>query len=113
MGWYVIPMAHTRPRHVLALIKKRLKGLPVLALQGARQTGKSFLARELLSHDLESSQYLTLDTLVFKQAANASPDSFLLEYEDAKLLMIDEAQKAPPLFDAIKKQADDLKRPGR
>ncbi len=106
-------MPHPRFRHVLHLLQKRLKGQPVVALQGARQTGKSFLARELLSQKLKEAVYLTFDSISLKQSASASPESFLMQHLDAKPLILDEAQKAPEIFDAIKKTVDEKKIPGR
>lgn len=106
-------MPHSRSRHVLPLLEKRLKGQPVVTLQGPRQTGKSFLAREILRQKHPKSRYLTLDSMVFKQAAMTAPEGFLSEYDQAKPLMIDEAQKAPPLFDAIKKRVDEHRIPGQ
>lgn len=105
-------MPHQRARHVLTLLQKRLKSQPVVALQGARQTGKSYLARELLGQKPGKSVYLTLDSLALKNAAQASPESFLLEHDQARPLILDEAQKAPALFDAIKKRVDAYRIPG-
>lgn len=106
-------MPHQRPRHALAVVQKRLNALPVIALQGARQTGKSFLARELLCQKIKKAVYLTFDSLALKQSASASPESFLIQYDSAMPLILDEAQKAPVLFDAIKKTVDERKIPGR
>lgn len=106
-------MPHQRNRHVLPLIQKRLKGQPVVALQGARQTGKSFLARELLCQKNKSAVYLTFDSLTLNRSVSASPESFLIQHGQAAPLILDEAQKAPEIFDAIKKTVDERKVPGR
>jgi len=106
-------MPHQRARHVLQLLQKRLKGQSVVALQGARQTGKSFLARELLCQRMKGAVYLTFDSLVLRQSASVSPESFLIQHDDAKPLILDEAQKTPEIFDAIKKTVDEHKFPGR
>lgn len=106
-------MPHQRPRHVLQLVQKRLNGQSVVALQGARQTGKSFLARELLCRKMKAAVYLTFDSLALRQSASVSPESFLIQHDDAMPLILDEAQKSPEIFDAIKKTVDERKVPGR
>jgi len=86
---------------------------PVVAIQGARQTGKSFLARQLLENNLEKSKLVSLDSTSEQSFAQANPHTFLSKYEDFQTLIIDEAQKAPALFDEIKLSVDNLRRPGR
>ena len=41
-------MPHSRERLILQQVIKGVKSSPVTAIQGARQTGKSFLVKELL-----------------------------------------------------------------
>lgn len=105
-------MAHPRNRVVLALIKKHLKFFPVVALQGARQTGKSFLTRELLAPHFSNSCYLSFDDETIQAVAEQSAKTFLLEYNEFRPLMIDEAQKAPSIFNAIKLKVDLKRVPG-
>ncbi len=45
-------VAHKRTRDVSNILNKKLKLSPVVTIQGARQTGKSFLVRELLKKEL-------------------------------------------------------------
>jgi len=106
-------MPHDRLRHVTALIAKRLASQPVVALQGARQTGKSFIARKLLAHKFRELLYVTFDSITVKRAASSSPEDFLTQHAQAKPLIIDEAQKSPEIFDAIKKTVDENRIPGR
>lgn len=47
-------MPHLRERFILKIIESKLKFAPVFALQGARQTGKSFLAREIVAKDRQN-----------------------------------------------------------
>jgi predicted AAA+ superfamily ATPase len=106
-------MPHRRNRHVLPLILKRLKFSPVIALQGARQTGKSFLARDILAKSLKLAKYVTFDSQATASYAQTHPESFLSGYQDHHPLIIDEAQKAPAIFDAVKLSVDEDRRPGR
>lgn len=106
-------MPHPRPRQVLSSLLKKLKFARVVSIQGARQTGKSFLAREILPHKLKQSHFITLDRASDQTAALKRPDTFLKRFSNHKPLMIDETQKAPPLFDAIKLVVDEKPIPGQ
>src|SRR3989338_3377810 len=106
-------MPHLRNRHVLKLIEKRLKFSPVIALQGARQTGKSVLVRDILAKGLKTAKYISFDSRTAADFAEHRPDSFLSNYSDSHPLIIDEAQKAPAIFDAVKLSVDEDRRPGR
>lgn len=106
-------MPHSRPRLAIAQLQKRLQFTPVVAIQGARQTGKSYLARELLAKYLVRSSYVTLDDRSKQVLAQESPQTFLASLSGAKPAIVDEAQKAPAIFDAIKLMVDEDRRPGR
>ena len=106
-------MPHDRARLVTPTILKKLRFFPIVALQGARQTGKSFLARQILPCELRKIHYLTLDDESLRSAALASARSFLIGYPHAHPLVIDEAQKCPALFDALKLLVDRVRNPGR
>jgi predicted AAA+ superfamily ATPase len=106
-------MPHNRKRHVLRLVKKKLSFSPIVTIQGPRQSGKSFFARELLQKTVTNSKYYTLDLSADREFANTNPDSFLATKSEYEPLIIDEVQKAPALFDALKYQVDQDRRPGR
>lgn len=106
-------MPNLRNRHILQIVKKKLGALPILIIQGARQVGKSFLARELIPEHLKHSKYKTLDLKDDRTFANDNPDSFIASFSKEETGIIDEAQKAPDLFDAVKASVDKDKRPGR
>ena len=91
----------------------RLKFARVVTLQGPRQCGKSTLTREWVTQWVKGSSYRTLDRLSDQEFARDNPESFLAQSEKAPLQIVDEAQKAPPLFDAIKAQVDENPRPGQ
>jgi predicted AAA+ superfamily ATPase len=84
---------------------------PVLGIPGARQTGKSTLLRDQIAHKTKAN-YCTLDHKEVRIQADKSPALFLAS-TDAKTLIIDEVQKVPDLFDAIKVEVDEDRRPGR
>lgn len=106
-------MPHDRPRLLTPTVLKKLRFFPIVALQGARQTGKSFLARQILPRELKKLHYLTLDDESLRSVASLSARSFLLSYPEAHPLVIDEAQKCPALFDALKLLVDRSRLPGR
>lgn len=92
---------------------KKLKFSPVVAIQGARQTGKSFMVRELLPVSLRNADYVSLDQLAKREFAQNNPESFLAQHAQSRPLIIDEAQRAPNLFEAIKFAVDQNRKPGR
>ncbi len=106
-------MIHARMRHILPLLIKKLKYARVLSIQGARQTGKSFLARELLPQHFKKIKYETFDQLKTRSFAKKNPESFLNKNKSAFPFVVDEAQKVPDIFDAIKYEVDIRPRPGR
>ena len=106
-------MPHTRARHAVSLLLKKLKFSPVVAIQGARQTGKSLLVREILPKELDQSVYQTFDKTASKRFAEKNPDTYLDQYSEAHPLIIDEAQKVPEIFDAVKLEVDENRKPGR
>ena len=105
-------MPHLRKRYATPLLNTKLGFSPVVSIQGARQTGKSTLAREIL----DKQQYITLDRPSIKDLAQENPEIFLEEQRlqaQGKVLVIDEAQKAPRIFDQIKYLVDLNKKPGQ
>jgi predicted AAA+ superfamily ATPase len=82
----------------------------VVAIQGARQTGKSTLAKELASE--QDARYLTLDTTSVRESAKANPVDFVRQ-APGRLLVIDEIQRVPELILEIKEVVDTSSRPGQ
>ena len=80
----------------------------VLLLEGARQVGKTTLARDLSGEDV---LYHTLDDIAIREAANRDPKGFL--QNDAGMIIIDEIQHAPDLLPEIKRLVDLDTRPGQ
>jgi hypothetical protein len=80
----------------------------VLLLSGARQCGKTTLAKPLASKDTE---YRTLDDVALRQLAESDPSGFVKHA--GKTLIIDEIQRAPALLSAIKMVVDEDTRSGQ
>jgi len=97
-----------RPRLLEPSLARALRSFPVVALLGARQTGKTTLAKSLVRG--RSFRYLTLDDPRVADAALRDPDGLLLSHPAP--LVIDEAQRAPDLFRALKVAVDRRRRPG-
>ena len=85
-------MAHLRKRHALSLIKRRLKSSRVLTIQGARQTGKSVLARIILPTEFNNALFESFDSATTKRFAHDNPDTFLEKNKEYHSIIIDEAQ---------------------
>jgi uncharacterized protein len=100
-------MAHLRNRHLLAQIRKSARFWPVTGVLGLRQCGKSTLLHDLL----KLPHHVTLDDQDALEDAQISAKNFLAKLETP--LVIDEAQKVPALFDAIKYNVDRQREPGK
>jgi predicted AAA+ superfamily ATPase len=96
------------PRGLTPILQQALAERPVVFLDGARQVGKSTLARSGATGDR---RYLTLDEASVLQAAAADPAGFIAGLDGP--VVIDEVQRAPDLFLAIKAAVDRDRRPGR
>ena len=106
-------MSHPRQRFGSVNLLKKLSLFKVVGIQGARQTGKSFLARQLLKPDRPDLVYQTFDQQTVLEFAQRNPESFLNQHENAIPLVIDEAQKVPKIFDAVKFVVDQKSQPGQ
>ena len=103
-------MPHQRKRIIQDILLKRLKLWPSLGIVGPRQCGKSTLLRDFIQHKMKS-LYLSFDSKSARDRAMRSPESFS-EPENKLLMIIDEAQKVPDIFDAVKLHIDNQRRPG-
>ena len=97
-------------RHISPALLAALADTPVVLLHGARQTGKSTLARSLAAHSYPA-RYLTLDDAGLLSAARHDPQGLIAGLDGPVIL--DEIQRAPELFLAIKAAVDRDPRPGR
>jgi predicted AAA+ superfamily ATPase len=96
-------------RNIESELQAAIADTPVVLLNGARQTGKSTLARDFAQ--ARSIPYITLDDATQLAAASSDAHGFLAGLGDRAV--IDEVQKAPGLFPAIKMSVDRDRRPGR
>ncbi len=97
---YTIYMPHLRLRQALPPLKRLAKLWPVIGVVGLRQVGKSTLLRDLL----KIPDFVTLDDEDVRTDAENSTKVFLAKYP--RPFVIDEIQKVPKLFDAIKSEVD-------
>lgn len=93
-----------------APLLEALSDTPVVLLHGARQSGKSTLAKWVAAK-ARPSRYLTLDDASVLSAARSDPEGFLGGLDGP--IVLDEVQRAPDLFLAMKAEVDRHRRPGR
>jgi uncharacterized protein len=96
------------PRGITPQLLAALSDRPVVLLSGARQVGKSTLVRNLPEHP---ARYLTLDDPTVLAAAAGDPTGFVAGLDGPVIL--DEVQRAPELFLAVKAEVDRDRRAGR
>ena len=99
-----------RPRNITASLVEALQDSPVVVLHGARQTGKTTLVRAIAGKE-HPARYLTLDDSTVLAAASHDPKGFLGGLEGPVIL--DEIQRVPELFLALKAEVDRDRTPGR
>ena len=97
-------------RNISAALLAALADNPVVLLHGARQAGKSTLAQSIATKE-HPARYLTLDDAGLLAAARGDPAGFIEGLEGP--LVLDEVQRAPELFLAIKVSVDRDRSPGR
>jgi predicted AAA+ superfamily ATPase len=93
----------------LTLVQEALSDTRVVLVAGARQAGKSTLARVILE-GRQDGRALNLDDEVIRRAAQDDPTGFL---DHEGLTVIDEVQRVPELLLAIKARVDRVSRPGQ
>jgi predicted AAA+ superfamily ATPase len=97
------------PRHARRAVSAALSDTRVVVINGARQTGKSTMAT-LVMEEFPGSELRYLDEAPVRAAAQADPGLFV---RHGGLLVIDEVQRVPELFLAIKHAVDVDPRPGQ
>lgn len=92
------------------MLRDRLAWSPAVALLGARQVGKTTLARRIAA-ERPGAIYLDLES-AGDRARLGRPDIFLQANRD-RLVVLDEIQNTPELFDELRGEIDADRRPGR
>jgi uncharacterized protein len=90
-------------RHIRPTVVEALREARAVCLLGARQAGKSTLARAIAERE-HPAQYLTLDDEATRRSALADPTGFISGVVGSAV--IDEVQRAPDLMLAIKERLD-------
>lgn len=96
-------------RNITSAVERALEDTPVVLLNGARQTGKSTLVRSIAASS--QATYLTLDDPATAVAAHTDPVGMVRALP--RRVVIDEVQRVPELFPAIKIAVDENRVPGR
>ena len=93
---------------LLAATTTGLSEAPVVTLLGARQVGKTTLARQVAASWPDPSTVFDLEVAATREALSATPERVLRDREG--LVVIDEVQRKPELFELLRPICDD---PGR
>lgn len=97
------------PRFAESRLLEALADTPVALIHGPRQCGKTTLAR--MVGETRHFDYFSFDDDVVLAAARADPIGFVADLPERTIL--DEVQKAPEIFPALKTAADRSPTPGR
>jgi uncharacterized protein len=103
----IIHCMKTLPRLVGIALSERLRVMPAVVVTGARQTGKSTLAEQLVPG---ARRYATLDDLDVLDAAQHDPEVLV---GGPGPVTLDEVQRAPELLRAVKRAIDRDRKAGR
>ncbi len=94
-------------RFIEGRLNEALEDSPVALIQGPRQCGKTTLAQTVCA----SYSYFSFDNDVVRGGANADPMGFVADLPERAVL--DEVQRVPSLFTALKLEVDRRRAPGR
>ncbi len=101
------PVFH--PRFARPLLNEALQDTPAVLIHGPRQCGKTTLARSV--GDAAGYSYISFDDDVLCASIQADPIGFVADLPDK--VVLDEVQRVPELFTALKVAIDRDRRPGR
>lgn len=91
------------PRNLTPELLESTRDSPVVLINGARQTGKSTLAKGMFAEE-KRPQFISLDDISTLGLAKSSPKNFIQSL--SSFVIIDEVQRAPELFLSIKEDVD-------
>ena len=103
----IIHSMKTLPRLVNSALAERMRVMPAVVVTGARQTGKSTLAEQLVPG---ARRYATLDDLDVLDIARRDPEALV---GGTQPVTLDEVQREPDLLRAVKRAIDRDRTPGR
>lgn len=95
-------------RDLEKVLKDVLNQARVIGIFGARQSGKTFLAKSVF----KDHTYISLEDFDSKRFAEQDPRGFLASFDNSKGVIIDEIQNVPELVSYIKSKVDEKYRPG-
>ncbi len=101
------PIFH--PRFALSHLTEALQDTPMVLIHGPRQCGKTTLARAV--GDAAGYAYISFDDDVLRASVLADTVGFVADLPDK--VVLDEVQRVPELFTALKVAVDRDRRPGR
>lgn len=90
----------------------KLNDFPALVLLGARQVGKTTIAKKIAELSQKEFIYLDLESLKDVNKLNDDPETFFSYHED-KLIILDEVQTQPYLFSVLRSVIDKNRNNGR
>ncbi len=94
--------------HLLQGIQTRLQESPVVALLGARQVGKTTLARQVAEQCGQPVTVFDLERPTGRAPLEQTPEQTLADCQG--LVVIDEVQRLPQLFEVLRPFCDDPRR---
>ena len=97
-------------RKYLDIVDQRLGVFSSVALLGPRQVGKTTLALKVAERHGNAALYLDLERAPDRRLLD-DPDAFLAAHTD-KLIIMDEIQRAPEIFTALRSAIDQRRRMG-
>ncbi len=92
-------------------ILKHLKYFPSVVILGARQTGKTTLAKDLIRSIKKDTLYLDLE--LDSDVTRLSEPEIFFKINKDKCIIIDEVQRMPALFPVLRGIIDQDRKPGR
>ena len=105
----IIIHAMYKYRNIERQARECLEVMRIVSVTGARQVGKTTLLRKLCGQT--GRRYVSFEDPVTRAAAASDPDAWLAG--NPAPLAIDEAQKVPAVFAALKRRVDDNPCPGQ
>lgn len=99
----------TVPRFLAPRLREALADTPVVLIHGPRQCGKTTLAR--MVGERRGHRYISFDDDAVLGAAERDPIGFVADLPERVIL--DEVQRVPALFTALKAEVDRRRVPGR